>query len=122
MSAQAIANAVAGGNPLPLPNVTALHTAAKLAQENDKPILLDYYADSVMKKAFIGIDKETNDKILVKSRDEFTSLIKRIVKGGAKENDDFLVMTENSIYIVSGTIEKKYIQATKMLAEASDDF
>ncbi len=122
MSAQAIANAVAGGNPLPLPNVAALHTAAKLAQENDKPILLDYYADSVMKKAFIGIDKETNDKILVKSRDEFTSLIKRIVKGGAKENDDFLVLTENSIYIVSGTIEKKYIQATKMLAEASDDF
>jgi hypothetical protein len=119
MSAQAIANAVTGGNAqLPLPSAQALLTAAKLAQENDKPILLDYYADSVLKKAFIGIDKDTNDKILVKSRDEFTSLIKRIVKGG----DDFLVMTENSIYIVTGIIEKKHIQATKMLAEAEDDF
>ncbi len=122
MSAQAIASAVTGGAPLPLPSPTSMHSAAKLAQENDKPILLDYYADSVLKKAFIGIDKETNDKILVKSRDEFTSLIKRIVRGGQKEGEDFLVMTENSIYIVSGAIEKKYIQATKMLAEASDDF
>ena len=105
MSAQAIASAVAGGPPLPLPSPTAMHTAAKLAQENDKPILLDYYADSVLKKAFIGIDKETNDKILVKSRDEFTSLIKRIVKGG----EDFLVMTENSIYIVSNEIPTRKI-------------
>ena len=44
------------------------------------------------------------------------------MKGGPKEGEDFLVMTENSIYIVSGAIEKKYIQATKMLAEAGDDF
>lgn len=83
--------------------------------------MLDYYADSVLKKAFIGIDKETDDKILVKSRDEFTSLIKKINKSGSSESDDYLVQTENSIYIVSSKIDKKHIAATKLLAE-SDDF
>ena len=94
--------------------------AAKLAQDQDKPILLDYYADSVLKKAFIGIDKETGDKILIKNRNEFTSLIKNMNKCSLNGKEDWLIQTENSIYIVIGTIDKKSVAATKLLAEADD--
>jgi hypothetical protein len=115
MSAQALA-AAATNSELPLPDATTLATAAKFAQQQDKPIMMDYYADTVAKRAFIGVDKETDEKILVKNREEFTSLIKKIGKAGK----DFLVMTENSIYIVSGTIEKKIIGVSKMLQEVED--
>ena len=105
---------------LPLPSPNTLMVAAKLAQDQDKPILLDYYADSVLKKAFIGIDKETGDKILIKNRNEFTSLIKNMNKSSSNGKEDWLIQTENSIYIVSGTIDKKSVAATKLLAEADD--
>jgi len=105
---------------LPLPSSQVLMIAAKLAQEQDKPILLDYYADSVLKKAFIGIDKDTGDKILIKNRNEFTSLIKKVNKSSPNDKDDWLIQTENSIYIISGTIDKKSVAATKLLAEADD--
>ena len=107
----------ATGTELPLPEATTLLTAARLAQKEDKPIHMDYYADSKTKAAFIGQDKETGDKILVKNSEEYTSLISKTYKAG----NDFLVLTENSIYIVNGNIEKKYIAATKMLAE-NDEF
>jgi hypothetical protein len=115
MSAQALAQASTGVD-MPLPEATTLLTAAKLSQSQDKPIHLDYYADSKTKSAFIGQDKDTGDKILVKNNEEYTSLINKTYKTG----NDFLVLTENSIYIVHGNIEKKYIAATKMLAESDD--
>jgi hypothetical protein len=96
MSAQTLA-ANATGSQLPLPNAQCLLVAAKLAQQQDKPLMLDYYADSVLKKAFLGIDKETGDKILLKNRDEFTSLIKKVNSSGPNKTDDLLVQTENSI-------------------------
>jgi hypothetical protein len=120
MSAQTLA-ANATGSQLPIPSAQTLILAAKLAQQQDKPLMLDYYADSVLKKAFLGIDKETGDKILLKNRDEFTSLIKKVNRTGPNETDDLLVQTENSIYIVTGAIDKKHIAATKLLAE-SDEF
>ena len=96
--------------------------AAKLAQQQDKPLMLDYYADSVLKKAFIGIDKEHSEtKILLKNRNEFTSLINMVNRTGPNDTDDLLVQTENSIYIVTASIDKKLIAATKLLAE-SDEF
>ncbi len=99
----------AGGAPAAqaeiLPQPTTLVHAARLAVQNDKPILLDYYVDTALGKAFLGEDAETKEKVLVKSKDEFTSNINRTFKVG----DDFLIMTENSIYIVSGKITKKRI-------------
>lgn len=93
-----------------LPAVTTLVHAARLALKEDKPILLDYYVDTYNNKAFMGEDTDTKEKMLVKSTDEFTSLIQKVYK----VQEDFLVMTENSIYVVSGKIQKRRIQAAQM--------
>lgn len=93
-----------------LPGSSVLLQAAKLAMAQDKPIQLDYYADTVTGKAFMGEDSESKEKMLVKSGDEFTSLIQKVYKVG----EDYIVMTENSIYIVSGSIQKRRIQANSL--------
>ena len=88
----------------PLPAPQTLVQAAKLA------IQLDYYVDTAINKAFLGEDDEAKEKMLVKSGDEFTSLIQKIYKVG----DDFIILTENSIYIVSGKIQKRRIKSPQM--------
>lgn len=93
-----------------LPHATTLLHAARQAIQQDKAIQLDYYVDSASGKAFIGEDPDTKEKMLVKSNDEFTSLIGKIYK----VQEDFLIVTENSIYIVSGKIQKRRINATQM--------
>ena len=90
-----------------LPNTSTLLQASKLAMAEDKPIHLDYFADTMSGKAYMGEDSETKEKMLVKSADEFTSLIKKVYKVA----EDYIVMTENSIYIVSGKIQRRRIQA-----------
>jgi hypothetical protein len=90
-----------------VPSPQVLIHAAKLAIEQDKPIQLDYYVDSANKKAFLGEDQDTKEKMLVKSAEEFTSLVVKVYK----VQEDFIVMTENSIYIVSGQVQKRRIQA-----------
>ena len=96
-----------------LPNPTTLLQAARLAIQQDKPIQLDYFVETVTGKAFIGEDPETKDKVLVKSRDEFTSLISKMYKVG----DDFLIMTENSLYIVSGKIQKRKVNLASLIGD-----
>ena len=98
---------------LTLPNPNVLLQASKLAIQQDKPIQLDYYQDTAAEKAFVGEDKETKERMLVKSGDEFTSLIQNTYKVG----DDYIMITENSIYIVSGKIQKRYIQANQLHQE-----
>lgn len=93
-----------------LPNATTLLHAAKLSIQQDKPIQLDYYVESASNKAFIGEDPDTKEKMLVKSNDEFTSLIGKIYK----VSEDFIIITENSIYLVNGKIQKRRINATQM--------
>ena len=96
-----------------LPNASTLLQASKLAMAEDKPIHLDYFTDTTTGKAYMGEDSETKEKMLVKSSDEFTSLIKKVYKVA----DDFIVMTENSIYIVSGKIQRRRIQAGALSTE-----
>ena len=91
----------------PLPSAQVLIHAAKLAVDQDKPIQLDYYVDTATGKAFMGEDQETKEKMLVKSNDEFTSLIQKVYKVA----EDYIIITENSIYLVSGKIQKRKIQA-----------
>jgi hypothetical protein len=55
----------------------------------------------------MGEDQDTKEKMLVKSNDEFTSLIQKVFK----VVDDYIIITENSIYLVSGKIQKRRIQA-----------
>jgi hypothetical protein len=89
------------------PSVQLLVQAAKLSMQQDKPIQLDYYLDTYNAKAFMGEDKETKEKMLVKSNEEFTSLIQKVYKVG----EEYIIVTENSLYLVSGKIQKRFIQA-----------
>jgi hypothetical protein len=95
------------GDEIVVPSDKTLKHAARIAIENDKPILLDYFNDTRLGKAFLGEDGATKEKMLVRSEDEYTSLIQKIFKVA----DDFIVITENSIYIISGTTKKKTISA-----------
>jgi hypothetical protein len=93
--------------PSPIPSAQVLVHAAKLSLEQDKPIQLDYYRDTENQKAFLGEDQETKEKMLIKSNEEFTSLVQKVYK----VLEDYIITTENSIYIVSGKIQKRRIQA-----------
>ena len=90
-----------------VPGEKTLKHAARIAIEQDKPIMLDYYNDTREGRAFLGEDAGTKEKMLVRSEEEYTSLIQKIFKVG----EDFITITENSIYIISGTTKKKTISA-----------
>jgi hypothetical protein len=98
-----------------LPSAQTLLSAAKIAIEQDRAVMLDYYRQTAGGTAFLGEDPETKERVLVKSKDEFTSLIKKLYKVG----DDFIILTENSLYIVSGKIQKRKVNLAS-LQEAYD--
>ena len=87
-----------------LPSASVLLRAAQVAIENDKPIYLDYYQDSVEKTCSIGVNVD-NTKILVKTDSEYTSTI----QGVSRCETCYIVSTENSIYIVSADIPVRKI-------------
>ena len=87
-----------------LPEITTLQHAVKLSIVEDKPIMLDYWTSSLDKTVLIGV-KETQEKLLVKSEEEYTSPISKIFKTGS----EYIVVTENSIYIVDVKIPTKRI-------------
>jgi hypothetical protein len=82
-----------------LPSNSILAHASKLAIVEDRPIMLDYWVDSLDEKALIGV-RENGEKLLVKNEEEYTSPIAKVFK----VDNDYLVTTENSIYLVSGKI------------------
>lgn len=87
-----------------LPPTNAFNHAAKIAIVEDKPIMLDYWTDSLDKKALVGV-RETGEKLLVKSAEEYTSPISKFYKSGS----EFIIITENSIYLVSSDIPSRKI-------------
>ena len=87
-----------------LPSDITLKHAAKLGIVEDKPIMLDYWSSSLDKKALIGV-KESGEKLLVKSEDEYTSPIAKFYKSAT----EYIVITENSIYLVSSDIPTRKI-------------
>lgn len=87
-----------------LPSDITLKHAAKLGIVEDKPIMLDYWSSSLDKKALVGV-KETGEKLLVKSEDEYTSPIAKFYKSGT----EYIIVTENSIYLVSSDIQTRKI-------------
>jgi len=89
-----------------VPSATVLLRAAQVSIDEDKPIYFDYYRDSVEKKCCIGVQGQT--KYLVKSNDEYTSTIQSVFKC----ETCFIVMTENSLYIVDAAIPIKRVQAS----------
>lgn len=96
-----------------LPSATALLQASRLAMKEDRPIQLDYYEATYKGTAFIGEDPTRKAKMLVKSSEEFTSLVQNMYKAG----EDILVLTENSIYIVSAKTTKRKIDMSQLLTE-----
>lgn len=89
------------------PSATVLVQCAKIAIEQDRPIYLDYYHDSLEKKCCIGV--QGSNKFLIKSDTEYTSSITSIMR--IKEEKVFIVLTENSLYVVSADIPVKKIVA-----------
>jgi hypothetical protein len=99
-------NTVSTPNGYRLPEMTTLQHAVKLAVVDDKPIMMDYWTNSLEKTVLIGV-KDNKEKLLVKSEEEYTSPISKIFKVGK----EYIVVTENSIYLVDVEIPTKRISA-----------
>jgi hypothetical protein len=87
-----------------LPCELVMKHISKLSIEKDKPIMLDYWTQSLAKTVVIGV-REGGEKLLVKNEDEYTSPISKVFKVGVQ----YIVETENSLYIVSAEIPTKRI-------------
>ena len=87
-----------------LPSTLCMNHAIKLAIVEDKPIMMDYWTASLDKSVVIGVS-ENKDQLLVKSEDEYTSPIEKIYK----VEGEYIIVTENSLYIVSASIATKRI-------------
>jgi hypothetical protein len=100
-------SASSNGNPsvnCRLPDNLTLQNAVKWAILEDKPVMMDYWLDSLNKEVLIGV-RENGEKILVRSTEEYTSPIVKIMKNG----QDFIILTENSCYLVDAGIPVKRI-------------
>ena len=89
--------------PNNIPPATVLLRAAQISVDEDRPILLDYWTDSRDKKCCIGV--KDNAKYLVKNESEYTSTVQNIFR----IDGCFIVLTENSLYIVSQEIPVRKI-------------
>lgn len=105
-AAAAASQPVTSHNGYRLPDTTTLQHASKLSIIEDKPIMMDYWTNSLDKTVLIGV-KENQEKLLVKSEEEYTSPIAKIYKVGT----EYIIMTENSIYLVDVNIPTKRISA-----------
>ena len=90
-----------------LPGGTTLQHCAKLGIVEDKPIMFDYWTASCDKQVLIGV-RDSGEKFLVKSEEEFTSPVSKIYK----VDSEYIIITENSIYIVSADIPTKRISGS----------
>lgn len=66
--------------------------------------MMDYWIKSLDKKALIGV-KSAGEKLLVKNEDEYTSPIVKVYKVEL----EYIVETENSLYVVCAAIPTKRI-------------
>tara|TARA_Y100001980_G_C14465898_1_gene246951 strand:+ start:495 stop:800 length:306 start_codon:yes stop_codon:yes gene_type:complete len=94
-------------NSYKLPPTEVWQHISKLAIVDDKPIMLDYWTDSLEKTVFIGVKKESGEKLLVKNAEEYTSPISKIYK----ISGCYIICSENSIYLVSSDIKTKQINS-----------
>tara|TARA_Y100000389_G_C17415388_1_gene493384 strand:- start:495 stop:767 length:273 start_codon:yes stop_codon:yes gene_type:complete len=89
-----------------MPNVPHYRTLAKAAEiciDMDKPLLLDYFVPSINKECKIARDEDS--KVLWKNDSEFTSPLKSMFKvDNGTEGSDFILETQNSVYLVSGSM------------------
>ena len=86
------------------PSNACLQHCIKISVVDDKPIMIDYWTNSHENKVLIGV-RENGEKLLVKSEDEYTSPIEKIYK----VEKEYIIVTENSLYLVSAGISTKRI-------------
>lgn len=80
---------------LSIPCSQTLEQASKLSIKLQKAIDFYFYVDSL--KGNVCIASNDDDKIIYKNNEEHTSPIQNTYK----VNDEFLVVTENTIYVIS---------------------
>ena len=95
---------------LKIPSQITLVNAFKKAIDDDKPVLFDYWVGSLNKSVVIGVrqiksgggegEATTTEKKLFRNEEEYTSPIVNIFKS----EGEFVIVTENSIYIVDAGI------------------
>ena len=91
-----------GGKPkLSIPAPDTLQQACKLSIKLQKPMCFYFYVDSL--KGNICIASNDDEKIIFKTNDEHTSTIQNTYK----VNDEYLVVTENTIYVISAKTQIK---------------
>jgi len=78
-----------------MPSAESLSQAAKLSIKISKPICFYFYIDSCKNNA--SIVNAEGEKIIYKNNEEHTSPIKNTYKVG----EEYLVVTEDTIYIIS---------------------
>ena len=92
-----------------IPHANTLIHASTMAMKLDKPILFDYYLESTRGQVFIGraTDKEN---ILVKiSGEEYTSPIRNISHVEHDRGGDYIIETENSLYLTRAGLEVRQV-------------
>tara|TARA_B100001094_G_scaffold293978_1_gene314249 strand:- start:3070 stop:3357 length:288 start_codon:yes stop_codon:yes gene_type:complete len=87
-----------------VPNNTALLNSCKLSIVHDKPIYLNYWTDSQQNEVYIGKNND-GEKMIVRDEEEYTSPIEKLYK----IDNAYVVVTANSIYIVSINIQVKQV-------------
>lgn len=89
------------------PSELTMQEATKLSLELNKVIRMDYFMDVLNGLAWLGKDTVNNIKILIKSANHYTSAIIKIYRCC----DEYILITENSIYIVPNVLKQKVIKA-----------
>jgi hypothetical protein len=92
---------VAAKQQLTLPSDKTLQQATKLSLKLTKPIDFYFYVESL--KGNISIVNVDGEKIIFKSEDEHTSPILNTYKS----DNSYIVVTENTIYMVSTNTKVK---------------
>lgn len=88
-----------------LPDLKTLQNAVKISIVEDRPILMDYWTSSIDKTVMIGI-RDDGKKMLIKNVEEYTSYIEKVYRINKK---DYIILTENSIYLVDADIPNKRV-------------
>lgn len=91
-------------NKYNMPSTLCMSNCCKLSISEDKPIMLDYWTDSLDKTVLVGV-RDNQEKLLVKNEEEYTSPILKIYK----VENEYIIVTENSIYVVSSEIPTRRI-------------
>ena len=86
---------------LSIPCAETLQQACKLSIKLQKPIDYYFYVDSLKNNICIATNED--EKIIYKNNEEHTSPIQNTYK----VNNEYLVVTENTIYVISSQTQIK---------------